>query len=89
MATKLYTHEKVTYGAHGRRWVFETPGYSYTTSRMPMGADTAHKVARIINGAAKRLGQKMASTGLDGLAIANREKVFHDALKAQSRLALR
>jgi hypothetical protein len=56
---------------------------------MPMGADTAHKVARIINGAVKRLGVKISSTGLDGLATANRETVFHNALKAQSRLALR
>jgi hypothetical protein len=89
MATKIYTHEKVTYGAHGRRWVFEAPGYSYATPRMPMGADTAHKVARIINGAVKRLGSKISTVGLDGLARANRDTVFHNALKAQSRLALR
>ena len=89
MAVKTYTHENVTYAAHGRRWKFKAPGYSYATPRMPMGAQTAHKVARIIAGAVKRLGPKIASTGLDGLARANRDTVFHNALKAQSRLVLR
>jgi hypothetical protein len=83
--TKTYNHENVTYGAAGRRWKFETPGYSYSTPLMPGGRETAHKVARIIAGAAKRLGTNICN-GLDGLAKANMHTVFHNAAKAQSRL---
>ncbi len=83
--TKTYEHETVTYGAAGRRWKFETDGYSYSTPIMPLGRPTADKVARIIVGAAKRLGPKIGE-GLDGLAKANMHTVFHNAAKAQSRL---
>jgi hypothetical protein len=83
--TKTYTHDNVTYGAAGRRWNFATDGYSYSTPLMPGGRETADKVARIIAGAAKRLGPAIRS-GLDGLAKANMHTVFHKAAKAQSRI---
>ena len=83
--TKTHTHETVTYGAAGRRWKFETEGYSFSTPTMPGGRPTADKVARIIAGAAKRLGPEIRN-GLDGLAKANMHTVFHKAAKAQSRL---
>jgi len=83
--TKTHTHENVTYGAAGRRWSFVTDGYSYVTPVMPGGRETADKVARIIAGAAKRLGPAIRN-GLDGLAKANMHTVFHKAAKAQSRI---
>ena len=82
---KTHTHESVTYGAAGRRWNFATEGYSYSTPLMPGGRETADRVARIIAGAAKRMGPEI-SNGLDGLAKANMHTVFHKAAKAQSRI---
>jgi hypothetical protein len=83
MANKLYTHENVTYGARGRKWVFETPTYSYSTPVMPGGRPTADKIARIIAGGVKR-----GKGVLDNLGRANMHTVFHNAAKAQSNLIL-
>jgi hypothetical protein len=82
---KSHTVEHVTYQAKGRRWEFvaEKDGrevYKYGTPRMPDGAETAHKVARVINGAVKRSG------GMDNLARSNVATIFHKAAKATSRV---
>jgi hypothetical protein len=78
--TKTHTHENVTYGAAGRRWKFETEGYSYSTPVMPLGRVTADKIARVINGAIKRSGT------MDELGRANMHTIFHNAAKKQSRI---
>ena len=78
-----YNVGNVHYGARGRKWMFESPEYSYSTPVMPGGAETAHKVARVINGAVKRKGE------MDPLGRANMAKIFHDAAKAQSNLVTR
>jgi hypothetical protein len=88
MATKTYTHENVTYEAHGRRWDFKATVagseiYSYGTSRMPGGRVTADKVARVINGAVKR---NSSRNDIDNLARANMNDIFHRAKKAVSRV---
>ena len=82
---KAHTIENVTYGSRGRRWEFtaEHEGrevYKYGTPRMPGGVETAHKVARIINGAVKRSG------GMDNLARSNMATIFHKAAKSVSRV---
>lgn len=75
--TKTYQHESVIYGARGRKWVFEVPDvYSYSTPVMTGGRETAHKVARIINGAIKRSGT------MDNLGRSNMSTIFHNAAKA-------
>lgn len=63
---KLYTYEQVTYGSAGQKWVFNGPAFQLKTS-LPGGVETAHKVARVVNGAMKRTDGK----GLDNLARAN------------------
>ena len=86
MATKVYTEGKVSYGARGRRWEFKhEAGYQYASPTMPGGVETAHKVARIINGACKRSKDGM----MDNLGRANMGKVFHDAARAHNRLVIR
>lgn len=64
---KLYTHNQVTYGygSASRKWVFKALGFEYRT-QLPGGAETAHKVARVVSGSLKRMGN-----GLDNLARAN------------------
>ena len=81
--SKQYIEGKVTYGAAGRRWTFKADsGYQYSTPIMPGGAETAHKVARVINGSVKR-----SATGeLDNLGRANMNQIFHRAAKATSRV---
>lgn len=69
---KLYTHETVTYGSSGRNWVFKAPGYELKTA-FKGGAETAHKVARIVAGAVKRSGE------MDNLGRANIYTVTHKA----------
>ncbi len=84
---KTHTLENLTYGAKGRRWEFvaEKNGaetYRYSTPVMPGGAETAHKIARVINGAVKR-----SKTGeLDNLGRSNMATIFHKAAKATSRV---
>jgi hypothetical protein len=73
-----HTIENVTYSARGRRWVFEAPNYSYSTNRMIGGRETADKIAKIINGGVKRT----KGNGIDGLASANMNLVFHNAAVA-------
>jgi hypothetical protein len=85
--THQHTIENITYGAAGRRWTFamgstENPVYTYATNRMPGGRETADKVARIMNGAAKRTNGQ----GLDNLARSNMSKVFHDAAQARRKV---
>jgi len=82
---KTHTIENVTYGSRGRRWEFTAQKdgaevYKYGTPIMPGGAETAHKVARVINGAVKRSG------GMDNLARSNVATIFHKAAKATSRV---
>jgi len=66
---KTYTHENVTYKFRGQ-WEFTvaTPNGQTHSVRMPLpnGAETAHRVARIINGSHKR-----TQSGLDNLGRAN------------------
>jgi hypothetical protein len=65
---KIYTHENVTYGFKGQ-WQFTVNdnGKSHSV-RMPLpgGVETAHRVARIVNGSHKR-----THAGLDNLGRAN------------------
>ena len=80
---KTHTLENLTYGAKGRRWEFTAnSGYKYSTPVMPGGAETAHKIARVISGAVKR-----SKTGeLDNLGRSNMATIFHKAAKATSRV---
>jgi len=71
--TKTYTHENLTYGAKGPHWSFAAPNYFYSTPDMPGGAQTAHKVARVIAGSLKRSGD------MDNLARANVAAIIHRA----------
>ncbi len=80
--THTYTIEKVAYGAKGRRWTFEAPGYSFATPRMPGGRETAVKIARAISDGNKR----MEGKGIDNLARSNMSTIFHNAAKATSRV---
>ena len=73
---KLYTYEQVTYGSAGQKWVFNGPAFQLKTS-LPGGVETAHKVARVVNGAMKRNDGK----GLDNLARAN---ILQITTKAQT-----
>jgi hypothetical protein len=80
---KEYTEGQVTYKGSGRSWKFTAAGgrYEYKTPRMPGGAATAHKVARVINGGLKR-----TKTGdIDNLARTNMSTIFHNAAKAVAR----
>lgn len=80
MATK-YQEGSVTYGASGRRWKFEAPGYGYASSNFHGGVEVAHKVARIINGGVKR----SKGAGIDNLARSNMMTVMHAASPAGQR----
>jgi len=73
---KSYTYEQVTYGSAGQKWVFNGPAFQLKTS-LPGGVATAHKIARIVNGAMKRNDGK----GLDNLARAN---ILQIVTKAQT-----
>ncbi len=83
MAKTSHTHEKVTYGASGRRWHFTATRrnketYVFSTPLMPGGRETADKIARVINGAVKR-----SKTGeMDGIGRAQMAKIFHAASTA-------
>lgn len=86
MAKTSHQIENVTYGASGRRWQFTAAvegkeTYSYSTPLMHGGAETAHKIARVINGAVKR----SKTGGMDNLGRSNMAKIFHAAAKAKSR----
>ncbi len=63
---KTYTHNQVTYGSAGQKWVFTAGTWQYKTA-LPGGRETAEKVARIVSGSLKRTGGK----GLDNLGRAN------------------
>lgn len=73
---KLYTYEQITYGSAGQKWVFNGPAFQLKTA-LPGGVNTAHKVARVVNGAMKRNDGK----GLDNLARAN---ILQITTKAQT-----
>jgi len=76
---KTYTRGNVTYGAAGRRWTFKTENYQYSTPVMPLGRETADRVAGVISGAVKRSGT------MDDLGRGQLYKVFHDAqIKARN-----
>jgi hypothetical protein len=81
--SKQYIEGNVTYAARGRKWTFEVgTTYSYSTPRMPGGAETAHKVARIINGSIKR-----SNNGtMDNLGRSNMNTILHKAAKTHSRV---
>lgn len=72
---KLYTYEQVTYGSAGQKWVFNGPAFQLKTP-LPGGVETAHKVARVVNGAMKRTDGK----GLDNLARANINQITAKAV---------
>jgi len=83
MARKTYTEGTVTYAASGRKWNFTAKAsnggeYQFNTMSMPGGSETAHKVARIINGAVKRTGRGE----IDNLARSNMSTIFHKAAAA-------
>jgi len=80
---KTHTLENISYGAKGRRWEFKANegGYIYSTPVMPGGAETAHKIARVINGAVKR----SKTNELDNLGRANMATIFHKAAQAKAR----
>lgn len=63
---KSYAYEQITYGSTGQKWVFSSPSFRLITPLVG-GLETAHKVARVVNGAMKRCDGK----GLDNLARAN------------------
>ena len=69
---KQYTHENVSYGFAGK-WTFNAGGNIYRTD-LKGGVATAHKVARVVNGAFKR-----TNGGLDNLARANITKIVGSA----------
>lgn len=77
---KLYIHETVTYGSSGRNWKFTAPGYELKTA-FKGGAETAHKVARIVAGAVKRMGT------MDNLGRANIFTVTNNAKLAVAAAA--
>ena len=76
--SKTTTLENVTFGAKGRRWSFEVPGYSFATPTMPGGRITAEKIARQLNGGSKR----MKGNGVDQTARTNISKILHDSAMA-------
>lgn len=63
---KVYVCESVTFGSNGKAWIFQAPRFEYKTP-LPGGVETAHKVARVVNGALKRTN----GVGLDNLGRAN------------------
>jgi hypothetical protein len=79
---QTHTLGQVTYGSAGRRWTFQSTEYTYATNRMPGGRPTADKIAAIINGGASRT----KGHGIDNLARANMNKVFHTAARAQVKI---
>jgi hypothetical protein len=80
----IYTFENVAYRNAGRRWDFTAPNYSFTTTAMPGGRQTADKAARIINGAIVRT----KGAGIDGLARSNMADLFHRAHRKESNLVI-
>ncbi len=85
MAKTSHTIENVTYGASGRRWTFtagpaEAPTYIYASPLIHGGAETAHKIARVISGAVKRSGT------MDNLGRSNMSTILHKAAQAKSRV---
>ena len=80
--TKTNTIGQVTFTARGRRWDFEAPGYSFGTSGMHGGRETAVKVVNVINAGVNRTKGK----GIDGLARSNMNTILHKAAKASSRM---
>lgn len=82
MARKTYTEGTVTYTPAGRRWKFTAVapngGEYHLNTNIPGGAETAHKVARIINGGVKRT----KKGDIDSLARANMATIFHKAKAA-------
>lgn len=62
---KTYTHKDVVYGSNGPKWVFQAGNYELKLS-LPGGAETAHKVAKVVNGAFLR-----THGGMDNLGRAN------------------
>lgn len=69
---KVYTIGTISYNFNrrNRKWQF-TDGKFTLLSVVKKGAETAHKVAAVVNGALKRTN----GTGLDGLARANISKI--------------
>jgi len=86
MAKKVYTEGTVTYASGGRKWNFTATaknGGTYVLNTMDIrgGAETAHKVARVINGAVKRTGRG----DIDNLGRANIAQILHKAKAAVPR----
>lgn len=63
---KTYTHNQITYGSAGQKWVFNATGFEYRAG-LKGGQDTAHKVARVVSGSLIRT----HGIGLDNLGRAN------------------
>jgi hypothetical protein len=70
---KVYTHNQVTYGAVGQKWVFKALGFEYRTT-LPGGRETAERVSHVVSGALKRTGNS-----LDNLARANIHQIVTKA----------
>lgn len=69
---KQYVHGSVTYKfAHrSRKWEFVAPKYTLL-SEAEGGSETAHKIAKIVNGALVRT----KGVGIDGMARENIRRV--------------
>lgn len=59
---KLYTHNQVTYGSSGQKWVFKALGFEYRTA-LPGGFQTAERVAHVVSGSLKRTGNCLDNLG--------------------------
>ena len=72
MKSKSYVIGTVTYNfsPRFRKWQFASGSFSLLESSKN-GAETAHKIAAVLNGALKRTN----GNGLDGLARANISKI--------------
>jgi len=64
---KTYTHNQITYGSAGQKWVFKCLGFEYRTE-LPGGQETAHKVARVVSGSIKRTGNALDNLGRANIA---------------------
>ena len=63
---KIYTHEQVTFGSSGQKWVFKSENFEYRTP-LKGGHETAEKVAHVVSGSLKRT----KGQGLDNLGRSN------------------
>ena len=79
---KTYTHQEVTYGSTGKKWIFARNEHGLNREVLRTffagGAETAHKVARAVSGSLKRT----KGIGLDNLGRANIATIETAAEKA-------